>query len=143
MILHNEFFFVHSDKKNNLQINKILGSLCRRWKCGNFKNFWKLKLSQCTTTWGTCSRCPSQRYYFFKLLMFNVVLKKKKTFKTFSEYGEYESDQPPMIVIDLSCVAHLGKTYALFTTKSNHCMYITNSAKGSLGLFTKSRFRCN
>ena len=52
--------------------------------------------------------------------MFNVFLK-KQTFKTFSEYGEYESDQPPMIIIDLSCVAHLGKTYALFTTKSNHC----------------------
>ena len=31
----------------------------------------------------------------------------------FSEYGEYESDQPPFIVIDLSCVAHLGKKKAL------------------------------
>ena len=30
----------------------------------------------------------------------------------FSEYGEYESDQPPFIVIDLSCVAHLGKKEA-------------------------------
>ena len=45
---------------------------------------------------------------FFKKRFFNDYLK-KKSFKTFSEYGEYESDQPPIIVIDLSCVAHLGK----------------------------------
>ena len=44
---------------------------------------------------------------FFEKRFFNNYL--KKSFKTFSEYGEYESDQPPIIVIDLSCVAHLGK----------------------------------